>query len=210
MGQRKDHHRCGRRCHRVAEGPGKGRRLVVPTSRRNVGISGVAVTFGALGLWFVYAGIRDVNPITGLGTLLRGEQPPSRTPGDPYAGPTPGGTGTGAGKNVGGLGKGGDLGLVGRALAALPTIRAAAGNVTITGRGDRPNNPNSDHPKGMAMDVMTADNALAQRVIKAFKTTDGAHYWIWNGQLGDQDRLWVPYGYTKFGGHYDHVHLSWR
>lgn len=54
---------------------------------RNAGISGIAVTFGALGLWFVYAGIRDINPVTGLGVLLRGEIPPSRSPGEPYAGP---------------------------------------------------------------------------------------------------------------------------
>jgi hypothetical protein len=178
-------------------------------ARRNVGISGVAVTFGALGLWFVYAGIRDIDPIGGLGTLLRGETPPSRTPGEPYAGTS---GGTSGGKNTGTLGKdaGGDLGLVGRALKALPTIRQAAGGAVIGGRGERPNNPGSDHPKGLAMDVMTTDDALAQRVIKAFKSTDGAHYWIWNGRLGDYDRLWVPYSYTKFGGHYDHVHLSWR
>jgi hypothetical protein len=70
---------------------------------KNAGISGIAVTFGGLALWFVYAGIRDVNPITGLGVLLRGETPPSRSRGEPYAGPGTGGGGNtvGAGTAVG-------------------------------------------------------------------------------------------------------------
>jgi hypothetical protein len=49
--------------------------------RRSAGISGVAVTFASIGGWLVYAGIRDIDPISGLATLLRGDIPESRTPG---------------------------------------------------------------------------------------------------------------------------------
>lgn len=69
------------------------------TPRRNPGISGIAVTFAAVGAWLVYAGIRDINPVSGLGVLLRGEIPPSRTPGTPYQSPT--GTGKAIGAAVG-------------------------------------------------------------------------------------------------------------
>jgi len=67
--------------------------------RRNAGISGVAVTFAALGGWFVYAGIRDIDPVSGLGVLLRGNTPPSRTPGEPYK--VRAGTGQSVGTAVG-------------------------------------------------------------------------------------------------------------
>lgn len=51
--------------------------------RPHAGISGIAVTFAALGAWVVYAAVRDTDPVTGLGALLAGNQPESRTPGGP-------------------------------------------------------------------------------------------------------------------------------
>lgn len=50
---------------------------------RNVrpGLSGIAVLFAGLGGWMVYAAVRDVDPVYGLGSLLRGDKPESRTPG---------------------------------------------------------------------------------------------------------------------------------
>lgn len=178
---------------------------------RSVGVSGTAVLLGAVGIYLVYAGVTDPEEglIGGVRSLLRGDKPtPKATAGDETLLQTPGSEAfAGATANVG---AGGDLGLVGNALAALPKIRAAAPGVEMGGRAERPSNPNSDHPRGLAIDVMTRDDAVAQRVIRAFKGTRGAHYWIWNGRLGDVDRLWASYPYTKFGGHYDHVHLSWR
>lgn len=177
----------------------------MPTGK--AGVSGVAVLLVGTGAYLAYAGIRDVPLVDGLRSLLGGEAPEGEA--SPLAGLT---------KISGNLSKGeppvdqrgGDLGLVGNAAAALPAIRQAAGaNVQLGGKAARPNNPSSDHPKGLAVDVMTRDPAVAARVIAAFKRTRGAKYFIWNGRLGHRNRLWLTYVYTKFGGHYDHVHLSW-
>lgn len=44
------------------------------------GISGVALTVGAAGAFFVYAGIRNVSPLDGLRQLLRGQVPTGKPP----------------------------------------------------------------------------------------------------------------------------------
>jgi hypothetical protein len=157
----------------------------------------------------VYVGVKDVPFIDGLRELMQGKDPKnvSRSEGgyEPVAFSKIGSSSGDSSSST----EQGELGLVGNALKALPKIRAAAPGVELGGRAPRPNNPSSDHPRGLAIDVMTRDNAVAQRVIRAFKGTNGAKYWIWNGRLGHVNRLWVSYPYTKFGGHYDHVHLSW-
>jgi hypothetical protein len=132
---------------------------------------------------------------------------------------------TATGSAIGGSGgrSSASLGLVGNAARGWPTVALKVpALIVVGGRAARPNNPNSDHPKGLAVDIMVKPgnagpvgisdpaNRLAGEIIGAFKKTAGAHYWIWNGRLGDRDRLWAGYSYTKFGGHYDHVHLSWR
>jgi len=178
-------------------------------AKRSAGVSGTAVLLGATGIYLVYVGVADAGIIDGIRSLLRGERPAEGAKAGDEAHITAGARAF-AGAEASAGGTQGELGLVGNALAALPKIRAAAPGAEMGGRGARPNNPGSDHPRGMAIDVMTRDDALAQRVIRAFKGTRGAHYWIWNGRLGDVDRLWLSYPYTKFGGHYDHVHLSWR
>lgn len=163
------------------------------------------------GIYLVYAGIRDVPVIDGLRDLLRGTRPTERA-GQSYGGPTPdevfGGLGsqlaaaTGANAN--------DLGLVGSAALAYPILRASFPDLEMLGRGERPNNPSSDHPHGAAIDVMTTNDATAQRVIRLFKGTVGAHYWIWNRRIGDVDQLWASRPYSGDSPHTDHVHLSWR
>jgi hypothetical protein len=57
---------------------------------RSAGVSGVAVTAGALGLFLAYSGVRDIPPLEGLRAALRGDNPGSlaRTPGKVYEGPT--------------------------------------------------------------------------------------------------------------------------
>jgi hypothetical protein len=176
------------------------------------GVAGSAVLLGTAGLYLAYAGVKDVPLIDGLRDIVRGKAPQGK-PKLPYVpriaealANLPGG---GSADTLGSATTG--YGLVGNAARGYNAIKHLfpPGQV-LHGRGDRPNNPNSDHPKGLALDVMTRDNAFAQRVISAFKRTQGAHYWIWNGRLGDADRAWISYAYTKFGGHYDHVHLSWR
>jgi hypothetical protein len=178
--------------------------------RRSAGVSGVGVTLVALGGYLAYAGIRDVPVLDGLRQVLKGDLPTPRERAEPGKWSEVGEDApSGDTDTSGGGGTQGDLGLVGNALAALPAIRAAAPGATLGGRAGRPNNPSSDHPLGKAIDVMTRDDAVAQRVIRTFKGTRGAKYWIWNGRLGHVNRLWVSYPYTEFGGHYDHVHLSW-
>jgi hypothetical protein len=176
------------------------------------GIAGSALLIGGAGLYLVYAGVKDVPLIDGLRQIMAGKPPQGRTH-LPYVAKiaealadNPASTGvTAVGSAVGGYG------LVGNAARGLNALRPLIPEGTVLhGRGARPNNPSSDHPKGLALDIMTRDNAFANRIIQKFKTTPGAHYWIWNGRLGDVDRLWVHYAYTAFGGHYDHVHLSWR
>jgi hypothetical protein len=173
------------------------------------GIQGSALLIGSAGLYLVYAGVKDVPLIDGLRDLLRGKLPTPKTEHSPYAPKSPAQSeGVTA---VGSAFPEGDYGLAGNALRGYHVLKPLipAGTV-LHGRAARPSNPSSDHPRGYALDVMTKDNALAQRLISKFKTTRGAHYWIWNGRLGDFDRLWLSYAYTKFGGHYDHVHFSWR
>jgi hypothetical protein len=173
------------------------------------GIQGSALLIGSAGLYLVYAGVKDVPLIDGLRDLLRGKLPSPKAEHRPYAPKSPaqseGVTTTGSAFPEG------DYGLVGNALRGYHAIKPLlpAGTV-LHGKAARPKNPDSDHPNGLALDIMTRDNALAQRIIAKFKTTPGAKYWIWNGRLGSITRLWLSYAYTKFGGHYDHVHLSWR
>lgn len=179
---------------------------------RKGGISGVALGFGALGFYLVYAGIRDVAFLPGLRSLLRGEQPESRSSGDPYqpdrgsgnrdlgevdinpfGGPT-------ANDNV-------SAGLVGNAKMAYSQFRQIYPNMTIHGRGSRPGP--SDHPIGKALDLMTTQSMIANRIIQVFRTQPGAKYWIWNRQIASAERGWTPRPYNGYSPHTDHVHLSY-
>lgn len=190
-----------------------------PTSRKGGGVSGVAVLLAAGGLYLVYVGVKDVPVVEGLRDLIRGRSPVENA-GAPYVGPIAAAV-AGAGPATAGVsstdsstsGHAG-YGLVGNAAAGLPKIqRVIPAGTTLYGRAERPDNPTSDHPKGLALDVMTTDPAVASRVIRTFKGLTGAKYWIWNRQIGSLSRLWVPRAYTGEGAggnpHTDHVHLSW-
>lgn len=178
------------------------------------GVAGSAVLLGTAGLYLVYAGVKDVPLIDGLRDIVRGKAPKG-APKFPYVpkiaealANMPASTGVTA---TGSAFVQGDYGLAGDALRGFHELRPLIPEGTVLhGRGARPNNPSSDHPHGYALDIMTRDKAFANRIIARFKTTKNAHYWIFNGRLGDADRAWISYAYTKFGGHYDHVHLSWR
>lgn len=81
----------------------------------------------------------------------------------------------------------------------------------ILGVGDRPQNPSSDHPKGLALDFMTyTDKALGDR-IAAYLVENAdrfaVEYVIFNSRIwSDPGRGWRPY--SGYHPHDDHVHLS--
>jgi hypothetical protein len=88
-------------------------------------------------------------------------------------------------------------------------------------------NPTSDHPKGLACDVMvgadsrrsatakTAGDRVANWTIQTAAQT-GVHYVIWYGKIWSARRgTWEPYNgggvynpTDATGGHFDHVHVS--
>lgn len=51
-------------------------------AKRSPGISGVGVLFGTLGVYLVYAGIRDVEFVGGLRDLMQGRKPTERGGGE--------------------------------------------------------------------------------------------------------------------------------
>jgi len=172
--------------------------------KRSGGIAGSAVLVGTAGLYLVYAGVRDVPIVDGLRQLLRRETPTPRAVHSPYiAQVVAGGVATinAIAPSDGGIEK-----LVGNAAAAYPVFRAM-GNWKILGWGLRPD-LSSDHPKGLALDIMTTSNADAQAIIAKFKTLPGAKYWIWNRRIGNISRSWRDIAYTGASPHTDHVHLS--
>jgi hypothetical protein len=96
----------------------------------------------------------------------------------------------------------------------------------ITCFGHRPDNPDSDHPKGRACDIMfnphdpesvAAGSAIANWLV-ANQAQFGIHYLIWQGQYWSASNpRWVTYTSTAYGCpnpanltgcHYDHVHIS--
>lgn len=71
---------------------------------RNAGVSGIAVTAAAFGIFAAYAGIRDVPVLEGLRAVLRGEDPSSlsRSSGAGYAGPVGAGSSSSTASSAGG------------------------------------------------------------------------------------------------------------
>lgn len=177
-------------------------------ARRSLGISGTAVALGTAGLYLAYVGVKDVPFMDGLRSLLRQERPTPRQAHLPFTPQTVQGlTNIGAsavgivGKNDKGIDK-----LVGNARNAYPVFRQA-GDWQILGWGLRPSGT-SDHPRGLALDIMTTSNDDAQRIIKIFRSLPGPKYWIWNRQIASAERGWTVRSYSGLSPHTDHVHLS--
>lgn len=188
----------------------------MPRARRP-GLSGIAVAFLGLGTYLVWAGIRDVAPLDGLRSVLRGEVPPSRSPGTPYGGPSAEEAGadeddsaaapaSSRGGRRGGCG--GPLGLCGFAALAYPVLKGRFGNLEMGGYRDKGSVANSDHPFGKAIDIMTTDNNTAQSIIRTARATVGLKYWIWDNQIASSPS-WNPRPYDGPSPHTDHVHLSY-
>lgn len=174
------------------------------------GTPGVAVLAGAMALWLVYAGVRDVPVFEGLRQLLRRQQPAARSVHAPF---DPTGylrSGAGAGMGAAGLGKVGDTGterLVGNAAAAYPTLKALFPTLTMYGWRAQGSVPGSDHPRGLAIDVMTGSPLVHTQIIAAFVKLPGAKYWISQGKKASAPE-WKIGAYTGPSPHTDHVHLS--
>lgn len=114
------------------------------------------------------------------------------------------------GGDAGTVGAGsGPQGLKGAAAAAYPVFRRMFPGMVIGGYRARGSVPGSDHPKGLAMDLMTTSNAVAQQIISTFMGQAGKKYWIWNRQSASASRGWRPFPYRGPSPHTDHVHLSY-
>lgn len=91
----------------------------------------------------------------------------------------------------------GELNLLSHAEQATADIVAATGfKGTIGGRAERPKNPKSDHPHGLAIDLMTSNLNVGNEVVKYAKA--------------NADRLAIKYTLWQVKDHYDHVHISFE
>lgn len=179
---------------------------------KRVGVSGSAVLLGTAGLYLAYVGIKDVPFAEGLRALFRKESPAPRTTHNPYTPLTQATVNLAtAPSDFAGIRGPSDTGidaLVGNARTGYAAIRKL-GNWQILGWGIRAD-LSSDHPKGLAIDVMHPTAAQAQQIIAVFKTTPGAKYWIWQRQIANVSvDNWRIRPYNGVNPHTDHVHLSW-
>lgn len=76
-------------------------------------------------------------------------------------------------------------------------IKAQFHLVDVFGVGKRPNNPRSDHPKGLALDFMVYDD---KRKGDAIRDCLQAHKRDWN----------ITYVLWQVPDHFDHVHVSFK
>ncbi len=179
-------------------------------AKRTLGVSGTAVMVGTAGLYLAYVGLKDIPFFDGLRSLVRQEPPTPRASHTPWNPALIQSAAVGlatAAATPGAADKGIDR-LVGNAKNGYNVIRPL-GTWQILGWGLRPD-MSSDHPKGLAIDVMTKSEADAQRIITAFRGTPGAKYWIWNREIANVAvKNWTQRHYSGINPHTDHVHLSW-
>jgi len=184
------------------------------TSKAGRGVSGAAALIGAAGLWLAYAGVRDVPVFEGLRQVLRREKPEPKAVHDPFRPQTLSDYNQIQGPALGT--RPGDQGidrLTGCARAGYPTIRATVPSLTINGWRATGSVPDSDHPRGLALDVMGPNRLQAAQIIATFVRLPGAHYWIWNSEIANIESsanrpAWTRRPYTGPSPHTDHVHLS--
>ena len=120
-----------------------------------------------------------------------------------------------------------EIGLRPGAAAGLRCIAAAFHGPQYLGVGERTQNPDSDHPKGLAVDIMIANYRTPAGRASGWRIATwltqhadqlGLTYVIWDMQTWSArrpDAGWQPY--TKYGpnpgdnlGHRNHVHVSFR
>jgi hypothetical protein len=85
------------------------------------------------------------------------------------------------------------------------------------GVGLRADNPNSDHPKGLAIDNMVGSDKAKGDAIAAYAVANasrlGITYVIWYARIWEPGKGWQPYSHPSGGTsptqlHMDHVHIS--
>ncbi|WUJ68459.1 hypothetical protein OG809_25520 [Kribbella soli] len=114
-----------------------------------------------------------------------------------------------------------------RTAAWVAAARKNLGNLSMSCWDAHAWNPTSDHPRGLACDVMVGTDARQSAPARArgdqianwAVTTagqTGVHYVIWYGKIWSARRgTWIPYNgggvynpTDATGGHFDHVHVS--
>lgn len=119
---------------------------------------------------------------------------------------------TGGGNFTGKSRKYGLKSVSGNTASAADYFGSKFGIKNIGGYRDHGSVPNSDHPKGLALDFMTyknkkQGNALAQDVLKNYKQWN-VKYVIWNRYIWSPGKGWRAYHGPS--PHTDHVHVSFN
>jgi hypothetical protein len=178
---------------------------------RGGGISGLAVAMAGLGVYLVYAGIRNVPFVDGLRELATGRVPTPRPATPTAVSFNTGAAGSAAGAVVGGaVGGSGkyDLGPVkAHVRAAAEELGPRFGIKTIGGWRVQ---ADGDHPRGLALDFMTRTGQALADFLVANHARYKISYVIWNRRIWNQARAgegWRTYTGTS-NPHTDHVHAS--
>lgn len=171
---------------------------------KKLGIPGSAVLFGTAGLYLVYVGVQNLSFFDSLRALLRGERPVSNEISKGIGKADWTGTATATGNDTG------ITQLQGYAASAYPKIKSLVPNLTIGGWRSSGSVPNSDHPKGKALDIMNPTAEQAAKIIFVFKTLPGAKQWIWYRETAFRTQRWQKKTYLGPNPHTDHVHLSFE
>lgn len=185
------------------------------------GLSGAALTVGALGLYLAYAGVRDVPLVEGMRSLLRGENPPSAKSGPSWAPVTMAEIAVSEGDSPGAepgtiSGDSGISGLKGYAALAYPILKARWPHLKFGGYRPTGSVPSSRHPRGLALDISggvfsrgpNAADPTAQAILGVFRAMPGARCWIWNRHSRCKSNGWALRPYTGPSPHTDHVHID--
>jgi hypothetical protein len=182
-------------------------------ARRTAGISGVAIALIGTGALLIRAAIRGNNPLEELRSILtRNELEPLST--EPRGSPLGGGAGAATGTAKGPGGKARTVGAKSHVAAEAEFIASTwnvVADATLVSTGHI---PNSDHYKGLAIDVMLPADAqgviIGNQVAQHYQSNAAAKnvkYVIW------QHTIWSPNrgskNYAK-SDHMRHVHISFN
>jgi hypothetical protein len=184
---------------------------------RTRGLSGLAIGMIGTGALLIYSAIRKVSPLEELRGIITGKRPEplSTTPGaQPLAAPGVGGIiggqSTTPAREASGAGKANFSGCEKSHVRAEMQFISNQWGVNTGGCEPRPANPSSDHPKGLAIDASTRNVAVGNSILAYYQQNAAAKrvkYIIWRGKIYNPPTS-PGRTYLKFGGHFDHVHIS--